>query len=1012
MQSSREIYLARLTHYLEGNNSVLDPFLCMSHPSLYPSVPQIPAATLMLHYSGLIKSSIQDEDNDHEGAGPKKKARVSRSKADKAEKEIKNVPTENPPVQANEFHLLYVTRIRETGIEVQLPHRLKGFLPFSLISVGEHSDWVLSVIRRHCAVHYGPLPFPVVPVGLSLRNGVVQLSALFKHTNIARQLQLRQESTLPCPESGIQQTQKEIEKLLLPPMHDWIMNETNMKHELELQSYLWDRQKWLCCDTGHGVVPTDKTSEEQKLSSTLAFSSPLREVSYLVGRVLPARIQSVLSKGVKFSLPGGITGIAFRPARGGKRGKSEKQGAQSQAPATEEIGNEVPIRILDFDLENSLVDVTMDLRWVKTAPRTEADYVSIRQMFESTANRVHNASAENDEFFRPCSPFQKTCFSAHVILNKSNYSIVAVHLTKSNDFKDNSSSTVRDAAENNAQSEVKYTLIAYIPRTTISNTNHRQNTRSASDTNSSLKVGTTIQVHFAHLWSPLFPFYVVNTMSNTQIGSSERIEHTITPFITPLPTSDAFLRLLQKPLPDEEILADPDLTYAQHALQQQNRMNLYNTNERLVIDERALPLPWKCTSAKQKKELYFYGLTRPKVNPFLLQSSTNEKSISEKSNSEKSISGKSISEKSISEPSISENSSKKSSNPLSRRARETLIQSVEAKHAQIQHNTPLSLSSLHALSSSEDFERALVTSPQNPELWEKFIHFASESGAPESGRRTAERALGVLDVRNERGRFLVWVSYLKLEHTYGTAESVESLLKRATSQCDAPLKVALRMAEIYEEAGDLHSAFSLFRQLLIDKTYKHVPEVWMRYGKHCVRAHRVDAVHALLKNVVLALPSKQEHCLVMLHVGLAWYGNGEELRGRALFERLLGEYPKKGDLWNVYVDQEMRGLRRSAPGGEKSEDLNESEKKKRKREKRAREKQGGEDDSLSFVHRITHIREIYLRMTSLSLPPRKMESCLSRFMEFEKQYGDEKSVEVVRNRALSYVEAKEREASV
>ena len=47
---------------------------------------------------------------------------------------------------------------------------------------------------------------------------------------------------------------------------------------------------------------------------------------------------------------------------------------------------------------------------------------------------------------------------------------------------------------------------------------------------------------------------------------------------------------------------------------------------------------------------------------------------------------------------------------------------------------------------------------------------------------------------------------------------------------------------------------------------------------------------------------------------------------------------------------------------------------------------------------------LFERAIHLSLPPKKMKFIFQRFLDFEKQHGDEASVAVVKSRALEYAE--------
>merc|ERR1711976_610285 len=96
-------------------------------------------------------------------------------------------------------------------------------------------------------------------------------------------------------------------------------------------------------------------------------------------------------------------------------------------------------------------------------------------------------------------------------------------------------------------------------------------------------------------------------------------------------------------------------------------------------------------------------------------------------------------------------------------------------------------------------------------------------------------------------------------------------------------------------------------------------------------------------------------------------GNTE--KGRNLFEGLVEKYPKKTDVWSVYIDQELALLRRQPQRPAKGSDA------------------------------VRHLRSLFERVATLSLPPKTMAFFLTRFMQFEKEWGTESCCQEVMQRA-------------
>lgn len=89
---------------------------------------------------------------------------------------------------------------------------------------------------------------------------------------------------------------------------------------------------------------------------------------------------------------------------------------------------------------------------------------------------------------------------------------------------------------------------------------------------------------------------------------------------------------------------------------------------------------------------------------------------------------------------------------------------------------------------------------------------------------------------------------------------------------------------------------------------------------------------------------------------------GDPERGRTLFEGLLAKYPKRTDLWSIYLDMEIKA---------------------------------GELDM---------IRRLFERTLLLSWPPKKMKFFFKKYLDFEKKFGSAETVDHVKMAAVKYVE--------
>lgn len=104
---------------------------------------------------------------------------------------------------------------------------------------------------------------------------------------------------------------------------------------------------------------------------------------------------------------------------------------------------------------------------------------------------------------------------------------------------------------------------------------------------------------------------------------------------------------------------------------------------------------------------------------------------------------------------------------------------------------------------------------------------------------------------------------------------------------------------------------------------------------------------------------------------------GEVERGCTMFDNLLSSYPKRVDVWSVYIDtmcstKKMPKIR------------------------------------CSSVHCIVLpqclCRELFERVINLKLSTKKMKFFFKKYLEFEQKYGSLQTVSLVKDKATSYVE--------
>ncbi|KAH0904854.1 hypothetical protein HID58_044357 [Brassica napus] len=266
----------------------------------------------------------------------------------------------------------------------------------------------------------------------------------------------------------------------------------------------------------------------------------------------------------------------------------------------------------------------------------------------------------------------------------------------------------------------------------------------------------------------------------------------------------------------------------------------------------------------------------------------------------------------------------------------------------------------HAPESADEFEKMVRSSPNSSFVWIKYMAFMLSLADIEKARSIAERALRTINIREEEEKLNIWVAYFNLENEHGSPpeEAVKKVFERARQYCD-PKKVYNALLGVYERTEQYKLADKLLDEMI--KKFKQSCKVWLRKIQSYLKLDE-ENIQSVVNRALLCLP-RHKHIKFISQTAILEFKCGVADRGRSLFERVLREYPKRTDLWSVYLDQEIR------------------------------------------LGEVDVIRSLFERAISLSLPPKKMKFLFKKFLEYEKSAGDEERVEYVKQRAMEYADS-------
>lgn len=263
--------------------------------------------------------------------------------------------------------------------------------------------------------------------------------------------------------------------------------------------------------------------------------------------------------------------------------------------------------------------------------------------------------------------------------------------------------------------------------------------------------------------------------------------------------------------------------------------------------------------------------------------------------------------------------------------------------------------------STDDFERLLLTEPDNSHLWIQFMAFHLDLGDIDAARTVAEKALKSIGIAQETEKQAIWIALLNLENTFGDDESVDATVQRACQTMDVE-DMHAKLASIYIQSGKHAKADDLFS--LMTRKFTQNPKLWENYAVFLFDTlEQPGRARALLPRALQALPSFTHFDITKRFAMLEFKTKtGVPEEGRTRFQGLVNLYPKRLDLFNVMLDLEMK------------------------------------------LGDVDQVRSVFEQVLSKkNLKPAKVKPFFERWLAFEKKRGDGRKVEEVEARAAKWV---------
>jgi rRNA biogenesis protein RRP5 len=248
----------------------------------------------------------------------------------------------------------------------------------------------------------------------------------------------------------------------------------------------------------------------------------------------------------------------------------------------------------------------------------------------------------------------------------------------------------------------------------------------------------------------------------------------------------------------------------------------------------------------------------------------------------------------------------------------------------------------------EYYEKLLLKDSDNSITWIEYASFILDNLNLASARQIFERALKLINISKTDEKFNIWVAYLNLENLYGNNNSFQKVLDRAKEVCDKK-SLYKHLIQIYMSSDKYEDANEAYK--LLTKVYFDDYDIWKDYIEFLFQAKEKNASNEILEpkeglNKSMQVLPKKNHLDIMSLYGQLLYKYKHNEEARNMFDNILKNFPKRKDIWFVYIDKEIK-----------------------------------------FGQNIEKVRQIFDRIFEIKFKINDLKSIMKKSLEFEKKFS-------------------------
>ncbi|KAI5951425.1 RRP5 [Candida jiufengensis] len=274
--------------------------------------------------------------------------------------------------------------------------------------------------------------------------------------------------------------------------------------------------------------------------------------------------------------------------------------------------------------------------------------------------------------------------------------------------------------------------------------------------------------------------------------------------------------------------------------------------------------------------------------------------------------------------------------------------------------------------SNSDFERLILGNPNNSILWMNYMSYNLQLSEIDKAREIGERALDTINYREEQEKLNIWIALLNLENSFGTEESLDLIFKKSCQYMDSFIMYQ-KLINILIMSENFIKVEEIFKKFL--KKFSQNVTSWIIYGSYLLdqeESSKSNKINEVLSKALTILP-KSQHIELIKNFAILEFKKGDLEKGRSLFEGLISDLPKRIDLWNIYIDQEIKI-----------------------------------SNILKDINNKLQIENLFERILELKKISRKqVKFFFNKWLKFEEELKDDKMINKIKAKAIEYVSKNE-----